>query len=115
MAKSCWKPLVSAPNRIASNVKVESNRRQKCLQVREKTIHYDLFIDVLSSRGYIRKNVTQIQSQQLQLLATQINKIAMSAFDDKRCILENGIQSFAYGHYSLESSSTFCKCTFWFH
>ena len=78
----------------------------------KKTLHHDLFNDVLSSKGNIRKNVTQIQSQQHQLLVTQINKSVMSAFDDKRFILEDGIQSFAYGHYSLEQTSTFCNVLF---
>ena len=49
---------------------------------------------------------------QHQLFVTQINKIVMSAFDDKRFVVEVGIQSFAYGHYSLEQTSTFCNVLF---
>ena len=92
-----------------SGIKQSAEGVQKCVN---KALHHDLFNDVLSSRGNIRKNVTQIQSQQHQLLVTQINKIVMSAFNDKRFILEDGIQSFAYGHYSLEQTSTFCKVVF---
>ena len=56
--------------------------------------------------------MTQIQCQQYQLLVTQIMKIVMSAFDDKCFILADGIQSFAYGHYSLEKTSTFIDVLF---
>ena len=90
-------------------IKQSAKGVQKCVK---ETLHHDLFNDVLSSRGNIRENLTQIQSQQHQLLVTQINKIVMSAFDDKRFILEDGIQSFAYGHYSLEQTSTFCHVLF---
>ena len=94
------------------SIKYESGIKQSAKnvqKVREKTLHHDLFNDVLSSRGIICKNVTQNQSQQHQLLVTQINKSVMSAFDDKRFILEDGIQPFAYGHYSVEQTSTFCS------
>ena len=97
------------------NIKYESGIKQIAKGVQnsvEKTLHDDLFNDDLSSRGNIRKNVTQIQSQQHQLLVTQINKIVISAFDDKRFILEDGIQSFAFGHFSLERTSTFCNVLF---
>ena len=111
MVKSCWEPLVFAPNCLASNMKVGSNRVRKVSKSASKTLHHDLFNDVLSSRGNIRKIVTQIQSQQHQLLVTQINKIVMTAFD-KRFILEDGIQSFACGHYSLKQTNTFCIVLF---
>ena len=92
-----------------SGIKQSAKGVQKCVK---KTLHHDLLNDVLSSRGNIRKNVTPIQSQQHQLLVTQINKIVMSSFDHKRFILEDGIQSFANGHYSLEQTSTFCNVLF---
>ena len=92
-----------------SGIKQSAKGVQKCVK---KSPHHDLFNDILSSRGNIRNNVTQIQSQQHQLLVTQINKIVMSAFDNKRFILEDGIQSFAYGHNSLEQASTFCNVLF---
>ena len=74
-----------------SGIQQSAKGVQKCLK---KTLHYDLFNDVWSSRGNIRKNVNQIQSQQHQLLVIQINKTVVFAFDDKRFILEDGIQSF---------------------
>ena len=108
MVKSCWKPLIFAPNSMASKLKVGSNRVQKRSKTGRKTCHHTLVNDVLTSKGNIRKNVTQFQSQQHQLLVTQVNKIVMIAFDDKSFILEDGFPSFVYGLHSLEQSMTFC-------
>ena len=44
-----------------SGIKRSAKGIQKCVK---KNLHHDLFNDVLSSRGNIRKNVTQIHSQQ---------------------------------------------------
>ena len=93
-----------------SGIKQSAKGVQKCVK---KTLHHDLFNDVSSSRGNIRKNVTQNQSKHHQFPVTQINKSVMSACDDKRFILEDGFQSFAYGHYSPEQTSTFVMF-FWF-
>ena len=34
-----------------------------------------------------------------ELGSYEINKISLSCFDDKRYILNDGIKSYAYGHY----------------
>ena len=31
----------------------------------------------------------------------EMNKVSLSAYDDKRYILDNGISSYAYGHYQI--------------
>jgi len=33
----------------------------------------------------------------------EVNKVALSAEDDKRVIMVDGIQTLAYGHYSLKT------------
>ena len=42
-----------------------------------------------------------IRSEKHELYTQQINKVALSAEDDKRIIMEDGISTLAYGHYSL--------------
>ena len=39
-----------------------------------------------------------IRSYKHQLYAEEINKKVLGSFDDKRCILENGINSLPYGY-----------------
>jgi len=42
-----------------------------------------------------------IQSENHDIYTEEINKIALSAEDDKRVVLEDGINTKAYGHFSL--------------
>ena len=67
----------------------------------KKTLHHDKFKDVLKSKSPLRKLVTSITSDKHTLNITESNKIALSAFDDKRYYLSDGIRSYAYGHYKI--------------
>ena len=43
-----------------------------------------------------------IRSQNHQIGSYEINKVSLSCFDDKRYLLDNGIESYAYGHYIIK-------------
>ena len=45
--------------------------------------------------------MTRIHSPNHQIQVTTTNKTALSCFDDKRFIPDNGIDTLPYGHYSL--------------
>ena len=49
----------------------------------------------------MRKLVKSITSDKHTLNITESNKIAVSAFDDKRYYLSDGMSSYAYGHYKI--------------
>ena len=68
----------------------------------KKTLHHDKLKDVLKSKSPLRKLLTSITSDKHTLNITESNKIALSAFDDKRYYLSDGISSYAYGHYKIE-------------
>ena len=40
---------------------------------------------------------------QFYLFTEEVNKVALSAEDDKRIIMPDGINTKAYGHYALEN------------
>ena len=42
-----------------------------------------------------------IRSEKHQIYTMNLNKVSLSAYDDKRFITNNGIESFAYGHYKI--------------
>ena len=44
-----------------------------------------------------------IRSRKHEVYSEEINKVALSADDDKRHILEDKIHTLAHGHYSLKS------------
>jgi len=44
-----------------------------------------------------------IRSYLHDIYTEEVNKVALSADDDKRVILEDGIRTLAYGHYKITS------------
>ena len=42
-----------------------------------------------------------IRSSNSELGSCEPNKVPLSCFDDKRYVQENGITSYAYGHYKI--------------
>ena len=68
----------------------------------KKPLNHDLFQHVLSSCTSIHKKMTQMRSLNHQLFVAQVNKVALSAFDDKRFLLDCGVKSLTYGHSSLQ-------------
>ena len=70
----------------------------KCVK---KTLHYDLFKKCLLSKEQVTKTMFQLKSFNHQIVVNSVEKIALSAFDDKRYILNDGIASLAYGHYAI--------------
>ena len=49
----------------------------------------------------MRKEITQLQSENHQITVNRLSKVALDAFDDKRYFLGDGIQTVAYGHVQL--------------
>ena len=68
----------------------------------KNTLNHDLFCDVLTSGSTTRKPMLSMRSKLYSVFVTEVNKIALSAFDDKRYYLADGIHSLAYGHYKIQ-------------
>ena len=66
-----------------------------------KTLQHDLFKKCLLSKEQVTKTMFQLKSFNHQIVVNSVEKIALSAFDDKRYILNDGIASLAYGHYAI--------------
>ena len=66
-----------------------------------KNITHDNYIDVLFNNKQMQHTMKTIRSNNHQLGSFELNKISLSCFDDKRFIHQNGITSYAYGHYKI--------------
>ena len=64
-------------------------------------IKYDKFIDTHSNKKVIRHNMNGIKSINHILVTYESNKISLYAFDDKRYILDDGINTLPYGHKDI--------------
>jgi len=69
----------------------------------DKKLKFDTFKSVLDNSAF--KNITQrtIRSIKHQLYTIQQTKIGLSPVDTKRYLLDDGINSYAYGHYKINS------------
>ena len=57
--------------------------------------------ETLFNKKQMYHKMKTIRSKNHQLGTYEINKVSLSCFDDKRYILEDGINSYAYGHYAI--------------
>ena len=66
-------------------------------------IKHENYKQTLFNEEQMHHKMKTIRSQRHQLGIYEINKVSLSCFDDKRYILENGIKSYAYGHYLIKN------------
>ena len=75
--------------------------------IKKKIINKDLkhkdYKEVLLNDKQMRHTMKSIRSSNHELGSFELNKISLSCFDDKRFIHENGITSYAYGHYAIKN------------
>ena len=57
---------------------------------------------MLDNNVVIRKDMNLIKSKLHKVHTETINKIGLSAFDNKRFILDDGINELAFGHYKID-------------
>ena len=68
----------------------------------KNNIKHEDYKNVLLNNEQLHHKMKTIRSQKHQLGSYEINKVSLSCFDDKRYIHDNGISSYAYGHYKIE-------------
>ena len=78
-------------------------QKKKCKGIRKYIIKKEITIDdyekCLFSGKSQHRMMNVIRSRQHDVGSERINKTALSADDDKRIILEDGIHTLAIGHY----------------
>lgn len=67
----------------------------------KKDIKHEDYKNTLFNSQQMYHKMKTIQSDAHQLSSYELNKVSLSCFDDKRYIHENGITSYAYGHYKI--------------
>ena len=60
------------------------------------------YVDVLFNKKVIRHKMKRILSERHSIGSYVLNKISLSCYDDKRFILDDGIDSLAYGHKDID-------------
>ena len=70
----------------------------------EKELKHLMYKDILESSGKMYSKMKVIRSQKHKIYTMEMNKVSLSAYDDKRYIKDDGITSYAYGHYMIPVS-----------
>ena len=86
---------------VKDNHKEERTAKGIKKNVIKNDINHENYRQTLFSEEQIHHKMKTIRSKNHQLGSYEINKVSLSCFDDKRYILENGIDSYAYGHYLI--------------
>ena len=68
-----------------------------------QNLKHNKYKKILESGKQMHSNMTVIRSHKHKLYTENINKISLSAYDDKRYLLNDGISSHAYGHYKIKN------------
>ena len=79
---------------------------KKCKGVKKNVVknsitHNDYRECLFTKREQSRK-MNVIRSHHHDIYTEEVNKIALSASDDKRVIMDDGISTLAYGHHTLK-------------
>ena len=79
----------------------ESNNERSTSKGHNAFIEFQEFYDTLFRKKILRHTMRRIRSKNHNLGAYETNKRPLLCFDDKRCILKNGINALAYGHKDI--------------
>ena len=79
----------------------ESNNEKSADKGHYAIIEFQEFHNTLFQKKILRHTMRGIKSKNHNLGIYEINKISLPCFDDKRNILENGINTLAYGHEDI--------------
>lgn len=66
-------------------------------------IRHNHYLECLRNPTVMRNKQFNIQSINHHLHTVSVNKVSLSAFDDKRFLMKGGIKSYAYGHYKIKN------------
>ena len=89
---------------VKDNGKNEKTAKGVRKYVIKKNITHHNYKDCLLNGKQMLHSMRTIRSDHHQIGSYQLNKISLSCFDDKRYIHEDGIHSYAHGHYQIGAS-----------
>ena len=99
--------FVGLKSKMYSYIKDNGEGGKTAKGIKKQVIKTDMrhvnYNDVLLNSTQMRHKMRCIRSVKHQLGTYEINKISLSCFDDKRYIHDNGITSYAYDHYMINT------------
>ena len=94
--------FVGLKSKMYSLISVNDEEVTKAKGINKKIKHKE-FADVFFNKKLIRHNMKRIQSKLHKIGTYDVYKISLSCFDDKRYILDDGVNTLAYFHKDIKS------------
>ena len=93
--------FIRLKSKMYSLIDVNDEEVTKVKGVNKKIRHKE-FVDVLCNKKVIRYNMKIIQSRLHKIGTYNVRNISLSCFDDKRYVLDDGVNSLAYFHKDVK-------------
>ena len=93
--------FVGLKSKMYSLISVDNEEVTKAKEVNEKKRQKE-FVDVLFNKRVIRHNMKRTQSKLHKIGTYDVCKISLSCFDNKRYILDDGVNTLAYFHKDIK-------------
>ena len=102
------KEFVGLRAKLYSFVMDDGEETKKCKGIKKQVVessisHEDYKTCLLTGKEQLRKQ-NILRSYKHEVYTEEVNKIALSALDDKRYILSDGIHTLAWGHYKIKDN-----------
>ena len=117
--ETCGQPIVDFVGLRAKNYSfiLEDSSKRKCKGIKKDVIkrmeHKD-WVTCLNEQNVLMKEMTCFRSKKHDIATVVLNKVALSANDDKRVLLADGISTFAHGHWRIgNKKEELCKERKW--
>ena len=68
----------------------------------KKHLKHENYKQILDSGGRMNSSMKMIRSFDHDIYTVNVIKVSLSAYDDKRYILDDGVTSHAYGHFRID-------------
>ena len=85
----------------------EGKEEKRCKGVKQSVVKNEITFEdyktCLDTQKEQMRKMNVIRSHKHEVYTEEVNKVALSANDDKRVILEDGIHTLAIGHYELKN------------
>ena len=102
------KEFVGLRSKLYSFIMEDGGENKKCKGVKKQVVessitHEDYKTCLTTGKELLRKQ-NIIRSYNHEVYTEEVNKVALSATDDKRYILKDGMHTLAWGHYKIKDN-----------
>jgi hypothetical protein len=88
------------------HVKMTAKGVKRCFVT--KRLRHDMYLETLRTRKVTYASFMNFRSRSHKLETVNFEKVCLSAYDDKRYVLNDGISTLAYGHFRIRDDVS-CK------